>query len=169
MKKIILVIIAASLSFFCRAQILEERDSLLTGVNEAPVVALDSSLVGRSIFSVMPNRNNGDDATVSVNQSDEIAKAFADKVEANTFKEVGGYRIRIYFSNAQNAREESLAAVSRFKEKYQYPVYHSYVNPNFKVTVGDFHNKSEALGLLERVKRDFPSAFIVKENISLRY
>lgn len=180
MKKYIFIIAAALFSFVCNAQVVEDeeglvpavqsqRDSILATVNEVPVVELDSALLGRSVFAVMPNRNNGDKATVSVNQSREIAHAFASKVEANSFKEVSGYRIRIYFSNAQNAREESMAAVVRFKEKYAYPVYHSFVNPNFKVTVGDFRSKSEALGLLERVKRDFPSAFIVKENISLRY
>ena len=34
------------------------------------------------------------------------------------------------------------------------------------MTVGDFRTKSEALGLLNRVKGMFPSAFIVKEQIN---
>ena len=44
--------------------------------------------------------------------------------------------------------------------------YRSYANPYFKVTVGDFRTKSEAMALLERIKYEFPSAFVVKENIS---
>jgi hypothetical protein len=31
--------------------------------------------------------------------------------------------------------------------------------------VGDFRTKSEAMALLARIKGDFPSAFVVKENI----
>jgi hypothetical protein len=43
--------------------------------------------------------------------------------------------------------------------------YRIYANPYFKVTVGDFRTKSEAMALLARIKGDFPSAFVVKENI----
>ena len=34
------------------------------------------------------------------------------------------------------------------------------------MTVGDFRTKSEAMELLSRIKYSFPSAFVVKENIS---
>ena len=33
------------------------------------------------------------------------------------------------------------------------------------MTVGDCRTKSEAMELLSRIKRNFPSAFVVKENI----
>ena len=44
-------------------------------------------------------------------------------------------------------------------------VYRTYTNPYFKVTVGDCRTKSEAMKLLSRIKRNFSSAFVVKENI----
>jgi hypothetical protein len=44
--------------------------------------------------------------------------------------------------------------------------YRTYANPYFKVTVGDFRTKSEAMELLSRIKSIFPAAFVVKENIS---
>ena len=44
--------------------------------------------------------------------------------------------------------------------------YRTYANPYFKVTVGDFRTRSEAMELLTRIKPLFPSAFIVKEPIS---
>ena len=51
-----------------------------------------------------------------------------------------------------------------FRQKFHdIPVYRSYVNPYFKVTVGDFRSRSEAMQLLETIRRDFPAAFIVKE------
>lgn len=135
-----------------------------------PSIIMDSTCLGKTVYEVLPSVEKGDVASVNVYQSDEIAAAFAEKIAGNTFKEVTGFRIRIFFSNSQNAREESAAAASRFQEKYpEYSVYHSFVYPNFKVTVGDFHNRSAALALLELVKRDFPSAFIVKETISLTY
>jgi hypothetical protein len=44
-------------------------------------------------------------------------------------------------------------------------VYRVYANPYFKVTVGDFRTRSEAMEMLSRIKYSFPSAFVVKENI----
>ncbi len=43
--------------------------------------------------------------------------------------------------------------------------YRTYSNPFFRVTVGDFRTKSEAMQLLLQVKGAFPTAFIVKETI----
>ena len=45
------------------------------------------------------------------------------------------------------------------------PAYRSYVNPYFKVSVGDFRTKAEAMEKLIHIKRVFPAAFIVKEKI----
>lgn len=176
MKKIISLIISAlALSLApAFAQVGEyvqrhvSRDSL--GLNTTPAVKMDSSLVGLTVYEAMPSASKGDRGSVTIRQSADVARALESKIEGNSFKEVSGYRIRVYFSNARTAREESTSVVSRFREKFpQIPVYHNYVNPNFKVTVGDFRSKSEALELLEIVKRDFPSAFIVKENITLMY
>ena len=50
--------------------------------------------------------------------------------------------------------------------KAQHPgvsVYRDYENPYFKVTVGDYRNKSEALAALQDIRIYFPSAFIVRE------
>ena len=61
---------------------------------------------------------------------------------------------------------ESEETLKRFESLYHDVVaYRTYANPYFKVTVGDFRTKSEAVQFLERIKKDFPSAFVVRENI----
>ena len=56
--------------------------------------------------------------------------------------------------------------LKRFEAKYHdIKAYRTYVNPYFKVTVGDFRTKSEAMGFLSRIVTEFPSAFVVKESI----
>ena len=56
--------------------------------------------------------------------------------------------------------------MKRFEAIYHDVVaYRTYTNPYFKVTVGDCRTKSEAMALLARIRRNFPSAFVVKENI----
>ena len=131
-------------------------------------VKLDSTLLGHSIFDILSSLSCGDSGTVVVHQSPDIAAAFEEHIASNEFREEDGYRIRVFFSNAQNSRGTSLRAADIVSEKYPgLPVYRTFVQPNFKVTVGDFRRKSEALQLLEMLRRDFPSAFIVREPVIL--
>lgn len=134
------------------------------------IIKVDSTLLGKTIFDVLPSHNNGDSGEVSVNQSYAVWAAFQRHIAQAQFKELNGYRIRIYFSNAQNAREASMAAAQLFQSHFAgYNVYRQFVNPNFKVTVGDFRTKSEALAFLTAVRGDFPAAFIVRETIHYTY
>lgn len=121
--------------------------------------ACDSSLVGQSVISLMP-------AGVNVSQSQAIASALESRI-ASQVPGVDGYRVRIYFANNQNSRTESEAAAKSFMNDYPgIMAYRNYQNPFFKVTVGDFRTKSEAMSLLSRIKGRYPAAFIVKERIN---
>ena len=126
--------------------------------------SVDSTLVGRSIFNLLPSREKGNKATVTVRQSPEIKEAFNRQVAANAIKRVVVYRIRIYNDNKQNARSASESAMNRFKAMYPgVAAYRSYVNPFFKVTVGNFHSRPEADRMLQQLRGSFPTAFVVKE------
>lgn len=148
---------------------LAERDSLSLMINAGGEILVDSTYVGKDIFSVLPQGDSGQ-GKVTVNQSAAIQDALYRKVNNNEIKPVSGYRIRIFLSSAQDAREKSITAASLFMKNYPgYPTYRKYVSPNFKVTVGDFRTKSDAFILLNRIKGDFPSAFIVQEDVALSY
>lgn len=132
-----------------------------------PVASVDSTLVGKDIFRDMPSRVLGDEGTVAVEQSDLLESSMRKHIEVNPSRTLSGYRVRIFFDNKQSARNESEATLKRFESLYHdVSAYRSYANPYFKVTVGDFRTKSEAMELLERIKNEFPSAFVVKENIN---
>ena len=121
-----------------------------------PAASMDASLSGKDIFSM-----------VNVHQSQAIANAMNGKIQRNKDKKLTGYRVRIFFDNKQNARNASEAAMGRFQSAYPgHGVYRSFASPYFKVTVGDFRTKSEAMQLMRRIKADFPTAFVVKENIN---
>ncbi len=77
-----------------------------------------------------------------------------------------GFRVRIFFDNKQTARAESEQIVGDFSTKHPgIAVYRIYENPYFKVTVGDFRTKSEAVRFMHRVRRTYPQAFITREII----
>jgi hypothetical protein len=77
-----------------------------------------------------------------------------------------GFRVRIFFDNKQTARAESEQIVEDFSTKHPgIAVYRIYENPYFKVTVGDFRTKSEAVRFMHRIRRTYPQAFITREII----
>lgn len=155
MKKIFAAIFSAALfmgiaSFEAKAQ------------NVAEEAQVDSTLLGKDVFKTMPSTGT---ATVTINQSKEVEKAFNAVVKGKG-KTINGYRVRIYFDNKQGAREASMAAMGAFKAKYPgIAAYKTFSSPFHKVTVGNFRTKSEALKLLNAIKYEFPSSFIVKEKI----
>lgn len=136
-----------------------EGYELVDSVIYRPVAAADSSLVGKNIFAIMPSG-------VKVRQSQQISESMENHVSSNASRTIAGYRVRIFFDNKQTARAESETALKKFIGLYpDVMAYRIYANPYFKVTVGDFRTKSEAMALLARIKGSFPSAFVVKENI----
>lgn len=158
---IIITAVSACFSRSASAQQVEvpEGYELVDSVIYRPVATADLALVGKNIFNVLPDN-------VNVRQSQQIANSMKSHVASNGARTISGYRVRIFFDNKQNARTESEAVLKRFNGLYpDVMAYRIYANPYFKVTVGDFRTKSEAMALLARIKGTFPSAFVVKENI----
>ena len=147
--------------------VVPEGYELVDSIVYRPASAVDTSLVGKDIFKLMPKKSKGGAADVEIFQSDSLMNAMQKHLAANSGRTLSGYRVRIFFDNRQSARVASEETLKRFENLYHDVVaYRTYANPYFKVTVGDFRTKSEAMALLERIRYEFPSAFVVKENIS---
>jgi hypothetical protein len=79
-----------------------------------------------------------------------------------------GFRIQIYASNNRNAREESNKSraefMSMFPDIVSYPLY---AEPGyFKIRVGDFRTKTEAMKLFQLINKEFKDAYIVPDVIN---
>lgn len=84
-------------------------------------------------------------------------------------RKLGGipsYWIRIYSGSSHEARKEAYDTKAKFLKKYE-GIRNgvTYDPPNFKVYVGGYRTKSEALKLLRRIQRDFSNPFIVYDII----
>ena len=165
---LILSILAALLSAFnASAQEIPEGYELVDSVVYRHVAGVDTLLAGRDTFHIMPLKANGGKSDVEIFQPQDVASALRKQVASNAKRTIPGYRVRIFFDNKQSARTESEETLKQFEAVYHdVKAYRTYANPYFKVTVGDFRTKSEAMALLSRIKSAFPSAFVVKENIS---
>lgn len=175
MKKTDLLIIVTVLSvFFCGAEVRAQENVvvpegyvLVDSVVYRPAAVLDTTLAGKDVFLLMPTRAMGAKADVKINQTSAVRDAMRNQVGTNGTRTMSGYRVRIFFDNKQTARVESEETLKRFEKMYHdVTAYRTYANPYFKVTVGDFRTRSEAVKLLERIRGAFPSAFVVKENIT---
>jgi len=121
---------------------------------------MDSTLLGRSILSVI-----GPGA--EINQTTAVRQGLQDYVDANARKAVTGYRIRVFYDNSPQARVKSESIAQYLKRQFpETGVYRSFVSPNYKVTVGDFRTKDEALRIYNALKSIYPTAYIIKENIN---
>lgn len=172
MKRHYIIVFLASLIISVSGTALNAQETIPEGyelvdsVVYRPVAAVDTTLVGKDVFLLMPSREMGAKAGVKITQTDMVASAMRRQVADNGERTLSGYRVRIFFDNRQTARVESEETLKRFESLYHdVAAYRTYANPYFKVTVGDFRTRSEAVRLLERIKGSFPSAFVVKENI----
>ena len=121
---------------------------------------VDSTLMGRSILSVMGSG-------VTVNQSRAMRSALDSYISNNAAKKLTGYRIRVYFDNGQSARMRSESIARSVSNAFPgIGVYRTFESPNFKVTVGDFRTKDEALKVYHSLKATYPTAIILRETIN---
>jgi hypothetical protein len=124
----------------------------------------DSTLVGTTVFQLLQQEAGG--GKVELSQPAEMEQAYGKYIKANGERKRNGYRIRLFFDNKQTARVESEELEKAFQEQFpQIPTYRSYTNPFFKVVVGDYRTKSDAIRELKNILPYYPKAIVVKENI----
>lgn len=124
----------------------------------------DSSLVGTTIFQLLGKQNG--EGNIELNQPAAMDGAYSKYVQANGTKKRNGYRVRLFFDNKQSARMASDTLEQGFKLRFpDIPTYRSYTNPFFKVVVGDYRTKSDAIRALNRILPFYPKAIVVRETI----
>lgn len=124
------------------------------------VAPVDSTLVGKDILSVMG-------PGVTVDQTTPVRQALQNYVLDNAEKPISGYRIRVFYDNGPQARDKSEAIEQLLKKQFpEVMVYRSFESPNYKVSIGDFRTKDEALRIYNALKGTYPTAFIIKESIN---
>ena len=97
-----------------------------------------------------------------------IAKrlALSKNVKSGSNISVSGFRVQV-FSGLQ--RQDAYNEQAKFKVRYPaYSTYISYVQPNYRLRVGDFRTKLEAEKFMNELKKFYSSMFIFSEMIILR-
>jgi len=109
-----------------------------------------------------------DELSGAVKAPTYLDNAMTGYITRNSARKNMCYRIRIFFNNSQNARSVSSDIVKEFRERYpDVPVFNQYVNPYFKVTVGNFRTKSDAMKFKTDIQSHYSSAFLVREPFTI--
>lgn len=110
------------------------------------------------------NSINGTWSALSV-QADQRINDLLEISKEESIRKGGmdGFRVQIYQGN----KERSYQLKSSFLSKYpDYEVYIIFQTPDFRVRIGDFRSRSEALKLKQKIEKDFPNPFIVNDVVN---
>ena len=114
-----------------------------------------------------------DSLSIRTVQADFIGDARIDTLlqmhilQNEKFPVIPGYRIQIYKESGNTALEKALAIRDAFEKKYHVPAYITFNEPYYRVRVGDFRTRLDAIRFLEKIKRHYPLAWEIKDDIQI--
>jgi hypothetical protein len=109
-----------------------------------------------------------DGGKLTIIQNDDIARLVDRQIsEESKKKGIVGYRIRVFSNSGSTARKEGEGIMSEFIQKYEdIKTYFNFDSPFYRLYVGDFRTRSEAMKYLKKIEQNFPDAFIVRSKIN---
>ncbi|MDX9932949.1 MAG: SPOR domain-containing protein [Bacteroidales bacterium] len=79
-----------------------------------------------------------------------------------------GYRIQIYFESGNYSKNKAFGEKGKFMSRFpEIKAYVVFQEPYYKVRVGNFRNKLDAEAFKQRIKEQWPEAYIIKDDIEL--
>jgi len=121
----------------------------------------DTSATKTMVIDTIPLRKD----TIRYKMDSGLEKQIEKKKELNRSKPpaIDGFRVQIY---AGNSRQQAMQIRTEVVGAYtDYAAYLIYKQPTFRVRVGDFKNRFEAQKLLNELKAQYPSSFIVPDEV----
>ena len=83
------------------------------------------------------------------------------------FPVISGFRIQIYKESGNTALDKALAIRDAFEKRYNIPAYITFNEPYYRVRVGDFRTRLDAIRFLEKIKLRYPLAWEIKDDIQI--
>ena len=138
------------------------------------LASISGSSAGRGIMNYRANNQvqTNDSLMIwdklNIQSSQEIKDLLGRHVmQSKKNNSTNGYRLQIYFGSGSNARAQATKIRTEFLAAHpDIKAYLIFKSPDFKVLVGDFRTKSEALKLQKSLINQYPNAFIVSDAIA---
>lgn len=136
-----------------------------------PVVFFSFSVQAQDVFIAEdPEQDSLPEVISKVNpdQDPRLTRMVQWQIENNRRKNgIDGWRVEIFNRSGSNALEEALEVKQDFLSVYpDIPVNVLFNAPDFKVRVGDFRTRNEALKLRKEITGKYPKSFEVRSKIN---
>jgi len=117
---------------------------------------------------------NGQDGQLNVVQDSRVDELVGKHIQMNELlmsnpdhSGIQGYRVQIFFESGNKSSDAAREIIEEFEEKHTVlPTYLPWQAPNFRVRVGDFRTRMEAEGFLQKILRNYPNAWVIKDKIN---
>ncbi len=119
------------------------------------------------ILMIMVVSLKAQEGKVVINADPEVDQLVTLHKEHNqAYPYVQGYRIQLFKDSGNDALDAAHQIMDKFKGQFpDLNVYLSFKEPYYRVRVGDFRTRIEALDRLQDIKRKYRSVWIIKDNI----
>ncbi len=127
---------------------------------------LNAQLTGTKLMREI--QYSGNSGKITIVQENDLVKLI-DKhlLEVSKRNGISGYRIRIFSNSGPGAREEGEIIRAGFIGKYEgITSYYIFDTPYYRLYIGDFRTKSDAMRFYKQIEYEFPDAFIVPSKIN---
>lgn len=107
--------------------------------------------------------------TVEIVQDEKTARLVERHIQiSDSLGTIPGYRLQLFFTSGVNGKKLAQEVESEFIKKHpETPAYLIWDSPNYKVRIGDFRTRLDALKFQDEIKNDFPNTYIVPDEIKL--
>ena len=121
------------------------------------------------VLSLFSQETRKDSGNIRLIQDDKVDLLVSKHIQINqNRKGIDGFRIQILFDSGNNSKTRAQTIYETFLSKYpNIGAYLTFKSPNYKVRVGDFRTKLDAQRFLNGILPDYPSAWIIEDQINL--
>jgi hypothetical protein len=106
-----------------------------------------------------------EDSNLIINSDTRVDSLIQIHREENARKNgIEGYRLQIYQGTKDEAYQVKARFMGAFENIKSYIIFQS---PDFRVRIGDFRNRSEALYVRHQIRNHFPDALLLEDMIAL--
>lgn len=173
MKYIILFVTFTLLGFTAKAQTALEIWEHLKERQAADTISKDSVNSDTIVYDILEalsdTAENGGVADLYV--SAEVGVMMKSHIlQKQNAKKFTGFRIQILSVNSAQMQVEQLEAIrDKFESDFpNIPAYLQYTVPDFKIRVGNYKSKLDAIPDLNKIRRVYPDCYVVKCDITLK-
>ncbi|MEA3504086.1 MAG: SPOR domain-containing protein [Bacteroidota bacterium] len=105
---------------------------------------------------------------VKIIQDSRVDSLVQKHIKINGMQEgIQGFRIQIFFDAGNNSKDNANEVIEVFLNQYpDVSVYLSFKQPYYRVRVGDFRTRMEGEKFLLRIKRKYPNAWVINDEIN---